>query len=214
MKNLFDARFNTFLESICNVSGHTDILPALQEGFKAYCESTSYSLDWEQDGNKKTAPLGRNNFAKFLSTCKGDGLGTPKLNKKMEPSGLTPVVKYDDSKPIVSGKHPCNGECNPSTIRYAKKMALDKYGLDLNETDVDITNTWGNYIGTAPGLIGKSIDASFAEGPDGKSEKFAALAKDLSPLGFGYQTRSHGENYADLETYHEFYYRDAAKRED
>ena len=33
--------FNAFLESICSTSGHMDILKPLQEGFRAFCESTS-----------------------------------------------------------------------------------------------------------------------------------------------------------------------------
>lgn len=33
--------FNAFLESICSTSGHMDILKPLQEGFQAFCESTS-----------------------------------------------------------------------------------------------------------------------------------------------------------------------------
>jgi len=42
-------QFNAFLESICTVSGHTDILSALQEGFKVYCEGMSHG-QWNDDG--------------------------------------------------------------------------------------------------------------------------------------------------------------------
>lgn len=43
-----EQKFNAFLESVCKISGHMDMLPILQEGFQAYVASALGSFDYDK----------------------------------------------------------------------------------------------------------------------------------------------------------------------
>ena len=153
------------IESVCRVSGHTDIQPYLESGFRTFCEA-SYGFDFaDKDGNITTRfnpqvyPRNREEFAAALKPFKDAGC---------KPAFNVPIVTKDAGQiiPRRSEVDQNYGANNVLTHRMpvAVKRLVHKLAAD-NGWDMDIYST---------GCLLREPDQSIAD----------AAVKYLQSLGF------------------------------